>query len=257
MLTDTDPRAAAYVNLYAVLGTLPELVRRVPAARDLLAADPRPVSLAFVVAGGPRGVLAFRDGEVRVVPDRALGTIVLPFASPAAFNKVIAGQAQPVPVSGFHRIGFLLKVFAPLTDLLTRYLRPAPDDLVDPEFRATSTALTLHVAAAAAAQLANEDRAGRFSAHHTVDGDVALEVGDELAYTLQVRDHRMTFVPEPSPSPRAALAFADLDTAGALLSGQVSALACLGDGRMAVRGTISMVDNVNRILDRAGQYLGE
>jgi hypothetical protein len=67
----------------------------------------------------------------------------------------------------------------------------------------------------------------------------------------------MTFLPEPSPSPRAALTFADLDTAGALLAGKVSALACLGDGRMAMRGHIAMVDNVNRILDRVGQYLGE
>ena len=30
MLTETEPRAAAYVNLYAVLGALPELCRRVP-----------------------------------------------------------------------------------------------------------------------------------------------------------------------------------------------------------------------------------
>lgn len=257
MLTDTDPRVAAHVNLLAVLGTLPELVRRVPEARALLAADPRPVSLAFVVRGGPRAVLAFRDGQVRVVPDRAVATIVLPFASPAAFNRVIAGDARPVPVTGFHRVPFLLHVFAPLTELLTRYLRPSDEDLADPGFRATSTALTLHVAVAAAAQVANEYRAGRFSAHLIGDGDVALEVTGALAYTLRVRDHRMTFLPEPSPHPRAALTFADLDTAGALLAGRVSAMACLGDGRMAMRGTVSMVDNVNRVLDRVGQYLGE
>lgn len=256
MLTDTDPRAAAYVNLHAVLGALPELVRRVPQARALLAQDPRPVSIAFVVRGGPRGVLAFRAGAVRVVPDRAVGTIVLPFASPAAFNRVIDGGAQPVPVSGFHRVPFLLHVFAPLTELLSRYLRPAPEDLADPAFRATSTALTLHVAVAAAAQLGNEDRSGRFSAHLIGDGDVALEVTGELAYTLRARDHRLTFVPHPSPAPRAALTFADLDTAGALLAGRVSAMTCLGDGRMAMRGTVSMVDNVNRILDRVGHYLG-
>ena len=257
MLTETDPRAAAFINLHAVLGALPELVRREPAARELLAVDPRPVSVVFAVRGGPRAALAFRDGAVRVVPDRTVGTILLPFASPEAFNRVVAGEAQPVPVTGLHRLGFLLRVFTPLTELLSRYLRPSPEDLADPAFRATSTALTLHVAVAAAAQLANEDRAGRFSAHHTVDGDVALEVTGSLAYTLRVRDHRMTFVPEPSPRPRAALTFADLDTAGALLAGKVSALACLGDGRMAMRGHVAMVDNVNRILDRVGQYLGE
>jgi hypothetical protein len=257
MLTEKDPRTTAFVNLHAVLGTLPELVRRVPEARALLAADPRPTTLGFAVRGGPRGVLAFRDGEVRLVPDRAAATIVLPFTGPEAFNRVIDGAAQPVPVSGFHRIAFLLKVFAPLTEILTRYLRPSAEDLADPEFRATSTVLTLHVAAAAVAQVGNEDRSGRFSAHLIPDGDVVLEVRDTLTYTLRVRDHRVTFLPEPSPHPRAAMTFADLDTAGALLAGQVSAIACIGDGTIAMRGQIAMVDNVNRILDRVGQYLGE
>ncbi|HEY0214905.1 MAG TPA: hypothetical protein VGC57_00765 [Cellulomonas sp.] len=257
MLTETDPRAAAYVNLYAVLGALPELCRRVPEARAVLAADPRPTSLGFAVRGGPRAVLAFRGGEVRLVPDRTLATVVLPFTGPAAFNKVIDGEARPVPVSGLHRIGFLLTVFAPLTEILTRYLEPSAEDLADPVFRATSTVLTLHVAAAAVAQLANEDRSGKFSAHLIPDGDVVLEVADELTYTLRVKDHRMTFLPEPSPHPRAAMTFADLDVAGRLLGGQVSAMACICDGTIAMRGTVSMVDNVNRILDRVGQYLGE
>jgi hypothetical protein len=141
--------------------------------------------------------------------------------------------------------------------LLTRYLRPTEQDLADAELVRTSTILTLHVACAAVAQLANEDRSGRFSASHMPDGDVAVEVGDELGYTLRVRDHRMTFVPEPSPGPRAGMRFESLELAGRVLSGQASALACVCDGSLAMRGTLSMVDNVSRILDRAGQYLGE
>jgi hypothetical protein len=257
MLTTLDPRAAAYVNLHAVLGAIPELVARVPAARQIVATDPRATTLGFAVRGGPRAVLAFKDGQARLVPDRAASTVLLPFVSPAAFNAVIAGTAQPVPVSGFHRIGFLLHVFAPLTELLTRYLRPSAEDLADGEFARTSTVLTLFVACAAVAQLANEDRSGRYSADHMPDGDVAVEVGDELGYTLRVRDHRMTFVPQPSPSPRAGMRFESLDLAGRVLSGQASAMACVCAGTLAMRGTLSMVDNVSRILDRAGQYLGE
>lgn len=257
MLTDLDPRAAAYVNLNAILGTIPELVARVPEARDVIARDPRATSLGFAVRGGPRAVLAFKDGQVQLVPDRAAATIVLPFTGPEAFNKVIAGTAQPVPVSGFHRIGFLLHVFAPLTELLTRYLRPSEEDSADPEFVATSTILTLYVACAAVAQLANEDRSGRYSAAHMPDGDVAVEAGDELALTLRVRDHRMTFVPAASPDPRAGMRFESLELAGKVLSGQASAMACVCAGTLAMRGTLSMVDNVSRILDRAGQYLGE
>jgi len=257
MLTDTEPRAAAFVNLHAVLGAIPELCARVPAARDILATDRRATSIGFVVRGGPRGVLAFKDGGARYVPDRAGATIQLPFVNPRAFNRVVDGSARPVPVTGLHRVRFLLDVFAPLTVLLATYLKPSAQDLTDPEFRATSTVLTLYVAMAAAAQLANEDRSGQFSAHLLPDGDLALEVADTLAYTLRVADHRVTFVGAASPRPRAAMTFANLEVAGQLLAGEVSAIACIGDGRIAMRGMISMVDNVNRILDRVGQYLGE
>jgi len=257
MLTETDPRAASFVNLHAVLGALPELCARVPAAREILATDPRSTSVGFAVRGGPHATLVFADGGVTLVPDRTAATIRLPFRSPAAFNRVIDGTAQPVPVTGLHRVRFLLTVFAPLTALLATYLKPTAEDLADPQFRETSTILTLHVAVAAIAQLANEDRSGRFSAHLLPDGDVALEVTGALAYTLRVADHRVTFLDSPSPHPRAAMTFADLDVAGRLLAGEVSAMACICDGRIAMRGMVSMVDNVNRILDRVGQYLGE
>lgn len=255
MLTETDPRAAAFVNLNAVLGALPELARRVPQAREILARDPRTTSLGFAVRGGPKAVLTMSPQGIAHAPGRAGATIVMPFRGPSAFNAVIDGTAKPLPVTGLHRVRYLLTVFAPLTELLTRYLRPSAEDLADPTFRETSTILTLFVATGAVAQLANEDRQGRFSAHLVPDGDVALEVTGALAYTLRVRDHRMTFLPEPSPSPRAALTFASLDVAGQVLAGEASAMACICDGRIGMRGMVSMVDNVNRILDRVGQYL--
>ena len=47
------------------------------------------------------------------------------------------------PSKGFAHLKFLLKSFVPLTDLLAKYLRPEPEDMKDPEFRAISTRLTL------------------------------------------------------------------------------------------------------------------
>lgn len=255
MLTTIDPDVAARVNLNAVLGAIPELVARVPAARELALSDPRRTSISFSVRGGARGTLGFDAGVAVYLPDRTRATVRIPFASAAAFNKVIAGDAQPVPVTGFHRIGFLLHVFAPLSAMLESYLRPSDEAMQDPAFRETSTILTLFVAAAASAQVANWDESGRFSAGLIPDGDIAIEVGDELAYTLRVAGHRMAFLPEPSPRPRAAMRFADLDTVAGVLSGSLSAMACICDGRIAMRGMINMVDNANRILDRVGQYL--
>ena len=40
-----------------------------------------------------------------------------------------------------------------------------------------------------------------------------------------------------------------------LFDGNVNALACIGSGDIRMGGMISMVDNVNRILDRVALYL--
>lgn len=256
MLTTLEPKAKAYVQLHALLGALPELIRLSPKAAQIVAADPKPTSIGFAVHDGPRGVLSFADGLATYTPEVASATIRLPFASVQAFSKVIDGEAQPIPVTGFLRIGFLLKVFAPLTEELERFLKPTPEAMKDPAFRKASTQLTLYVACGAVAQLANYDRLGRYSAKNTPDGDIAVEVGDELAYTLRVADHQMTFLPERSPNPRAAMSFADFDIAAGILSGEASAMACICAGTVGMRGMLNMVDNLNRILDRAGQYLG-
>ena len=257
MLIDTDPRVQAHINLFAVLGTLPVLVDRVPAARALLAGTSAPVGIRFVIPGLPRPVLTFDATGVRWGRERKAPLLTLAFTSIAHFNRMIDGAAQPIPLAAPHRLRFLTGVFAPLTDLLGSYLQPTEADLADPEFRETSIILTLHVTAAALAQVANEDRSGRFSAQHIPDGDIALEVTGALAYHLALRDHRATFVAAPSPHPRGALTFSTLEVTGGILAGDLSAIACMSDGRLAMRGVISMVDNVNRILDRVGHYLGK
>lgn len=255
MLTEIDPTVRAFVNLNALIGAIPELVARVPEARKIAAADPKRTSVSFAVRGGPKGTLAFENGVAAYLPGRTSATIRLPFASVAAFNKVIDGAAQPIPVTGFHRLSFLLHTFAPLSALLETYLRPSAEALTAPEFKATSAILTLFVAGAAAAQVANHDKSGVLSASLMPDGDIAVEVADTLTYTLRVTNHIVTFLPEATSHPRAAMRFADLDTVSGVLSGELSAMACICDGRIAMRGMINMVDNANRILDRVGSYL--
>ncbi|WP_062520387.1 hypothetical protein [Demequina silvatica] len=257
MLTDTDPRVLAHINLFAVLGALPSLAEHAPEARPLLAAVDRPTTVRFRVRGLPDRALTFdRDG----IAEGAHGerTVTLVLRSPAHLNAMIDGAAQPVPLARPAGLRFLTQVFAPLADLLGRYLRPSEEDLADAAFSEASAVITLHVAVAAIAQVANTDRSGRFSAGLIPDGQIALEVGDSLDLRLHARDHALTFDPAPASSPaRAALTFRDLDVAGDVLAGRASALACLGDGSMAMRGFIPMIDNVSRILDRVGHYLGE
>lgn len=256
MLTELDPRVLAHLNLHAVLGTLPLLCARVPAARDLLAGVHRPVTVTFtVLKGGPRGSLTFTADGVSSGAAPGGVQVRLVATSPAHFNGVVAGTAQPVPVAGPAGLKFLTGVFTPLSEVLSRYLEPTPEALADPVFRADSTVLTLRTVAAAVAVVANEDRSGRVSAGNTPDGAVDLEVGDDVRFQLRFTDHAASFVDRPTAPPRAALRFADLDVAAGVLAGDLSAFACLGEGTVAMRGMIPMVDNVNRMLDRAGQYL--
>ncbi|GAA3634244.1 hypothetical protein GCM10022223_60720 [Kineosporia mesophila] len=255
MLTDVDPRVTAQVNLEAVLGALPLLASLVPEAENLLLPLTKPVTLRLVVRGGPRGSYTFDRSGIRPGPGGSTAGLV--FTSSGHFNRVIAGTAQPVPFGGPTGLRFLTGVFTPLSQILGRYLEPTADDLLDPGFRADSVRLTLRVALAAVAVIGNEDRSGRVSAGQMRDGRVDLEVGDDLRHQVWVRDHRLTFVEQPVEPPQAALRFSDLDLAGEVFSGTTSAIAAVSDGRMSMRGVISMIDNLNRILDRTGQYLGK
>ncbi|GAA1695173.1 hypothetical protein GCM10009808_10450 [Microbacterium sediminicola] len=257
MLTEIDERVHASVNLHAVFGALPRLVELVPAARALTESLDRPVALTFVAAGVGRMTLGFTSGAVIEGATTDAGNVRLLFRSPAHLNAVIAGTAQPIPFAGPRGLKFLTGVFAPMADLLGRYLQPSAADLEDPVFVEAHNLLSLHVAATAITVIANEDHAGKFSAAQMADGDLDIAVGDDLSYRIRVADHRLSLVPASAQPARAVFSFADLATAGDVLGGRESALACVCDGRIAMRGYIPLVDNTSRILDRVGQYLGK
>lgn len=257
MLTDIDERVLAAVNLHAVLGALPRLVELTPAAADLLAREmTRPLTLSLSAPGGLHAHYRFDRAGVTPLSAREGRGPTLLFRSAAHLNAVIAGTAQPIPVAGPAGIRFLTRVFTPLTAMLSAVLRPSAEDLAEPERAERSTLLTLDVAAHAIAVVANEDVSGRFSAAHMPDGDLDFEIGDDIRYRFEVLDHRVRVDPDHTDAPHAALRFADLDVAGGILSGRESALACVSDGRLQMRGFIPLVDNTSRILDRVGTYLG-
>lgn len=255
MLTELDPRVTAQVNLEAVLGSLPMLAATVPEAQKLLATLNRPVTLRILVRGGPSGALTFdRDG---VRPGTGGSPAALLLTSCEHFNRMIAGTAQPVPVAGPTGLRFLTQVFTPLTAVLGRYLEPSEEDLRESAFAADSIRLTLRVVLAAVAVIGNTDRSGQVSAAQMPDGRIDLEVGDEPRRQILVSGHRLALVEDPVEPAQAVLRFSDLDLVGAVFSGRTSAITAVSDGRMSMRGVISMVDNLNRILDRSSHYLGK
>lgn len=249
-----DQKTMAYINLYAVLGTLENLCEIVPEASALLT-NKKPISIGFDVKGGPSATITFRNGRCRMDQGVEDCDVKLPFSSCEKFNGLIDGTTTPIPSKGFRHIKFLLKDFTGLTDLLNKYMRPEPEDLEDKNFFAISTTLMFYTISVALAQIANNDKVGKFSADHIADGEISFKIENGPASTLRVKDGRMVAIKCESKNPRAQMAFASIELARDLFDGKVNALACIGDGTIQMKGLISMLDNLNRLLDRVALYL--
>ncbi|MBR2731882.1 MAG: hypothetical protein IKD72_07865 [Clostridia bacterium] len=250
----TDQKTMAYINLYAVLGTLENLCELAPEAGTLLK-NKKPISIGFDVKGGPSATITFANGRCRMEQGCDKCQVKLPFSSPEKFNGLIDGTVTPIPSKGFTHLPFLLKQFTPLTDLLNKYMRPDPEDLKDPDFFRISTTLMLYTIGVAIAQIGNNDEIGKFSASNIVDGSVKLGVKDGPAVEIRCKDHRLLALKHVPETYRASMMFDSIETARALFEGTVNALECVGTGKVEMRGLASMLDNVNRILDRVALYL--
>ena len=247
----------AHCNLFGVFGAISELLRVDDRARALV--EKHRISIGFSIKNGPSATLHFENGAAKLTEGCRGCSIKLYFPSCKKFNDLIDGTGMPIPVSGFHRLGFLLKEFTQLTDILTAYLRPQEGALDDPEFLKKSTKLMLHVIAGAVAQIANVDSVGQFSASNITDGDIVLKIGDPeadgTAVAVQAKDHKLAVLPSVPEVAFSEMRFADYETARALFDGKINAVAAVGTGKVRIFGMISQIDNVNRILDRVSIYL--
>ncbi len=250
---NTDAVTLAYINLYAVLGTLENLCRLDEEAKALIA--DRKVSVGFAVQGGPAATLYFDHGTCTLKSGAERCDIRIPFSSAEKFNGMIDGTVTPVPSKGFTKIPFLLKRFTRLTDILTRYLKASPEDLQDPAFFEKSTTLMFYTIASAISQIGNHDKVSRTSASYMNDGIIRLSVKDGPTASICVKDHRLRTVKKEPKAPDARMEFGSISIARDLFDGKVNSLACIGTGDIRMGGMISMLDNMNRILDRVGLYL--
>ena len=238
----TDQKTMAYINLYAVLGTLENLCEIVPEASAMLT-NTKPISIGFEVKDGPSATITFKNGRCRMEH------------GVEKFNGLIDGTVTPIPSKGFQHIKFLLKTFTPLTDLLAKYMRPSPEDLEDRTFFEQSTTLMLYTIAVAISQIANNDKIGQFSASHIVDGEIGFGIKDGPAVTIRAKNGRLVTIKKRCENPRAEMEFASMDLARDLFDGKINAVACIGMGAITMKGMISMIDNMNRLLDRVALYL--
>lgn len=252
----TDPRAMAFVNLYGVLATLENLCALDETAKTILQAIRHPVSLCFDVKDGPCGTLYFdRDGCI-FTEGSAGCTCKMSFPSPKAFNDLIDKSKPGIPTKNpVQVLSFLLGPFTKLTDRLNEVLRPSEEAMKNRAFFELSTTLTFYTIVGGISALANTDPISKISASNTCDGDIHLGIVGVAAATISVNENHFTTVKKAPEHPRAKMEFADIDLAYALFNGTASTINELCKGNIRLSGMISMVDNVNRILDRIAVYL--
>ncbi|MBQ9704479.1 MAG: hypothetical protein IJV68_08070 [Clostridia bacterium] len=248
-----DTKTLAYINLFGILGSIPKLCRECSEAYELIKNDK--ISLGFKVKNGPSATLVFNNGECHIVEGVEKCNILLAFSTCEKFNGMIDGTVTPIPRKGLLRVGFLLKKFMPLTDILSKYLRATDDDLKDSEFFRVSTLLMFNVITEAMAQIGNHDKIGQASASYIVNGDAKIAINSSDVAYINADNHKLTAFHRDPDDFDAYMIFESLELARALFDGKINAVTAVGLGQVRIGGMISMVDNLNRILDRVSFYL--
>ena len=239
----TDQKAMAYVNMYGVLGALENLCGLDAKAKEILKEIKKPVALCFDVKEGPCRTFHFDNAGCRITEGSGGADCKMNFSSPERFNLLINESKPGVPVKGAVKLlKFLTGPFTKLTARLEEVLRPDEKALADPAFFEENTLLTMYVIAGAVSALANTDTIARISAENTPDG-------------VSVKDHHFTTIKSAPENPRALMEFASIELANGLFAGKVSTINEMCKGNIRLAGVLSMVDNINRILDRVSLYL--
>lgn len=170
-------------------------------------------------------------------------------------DAMFKGTGNPLPTKGFRQISWLKGPFTTLTDRLGYFLRPTPELLTDPEYLAANTVLTLHLVSYAMAEIGNRDPHGKAVAATMPDGEIQLAVRGGPALVLASRAGRLATRTGLSPHRRASMIFADLDTAGQVLRGELASYTAIGRGGIELSGFVPLLDRMNKLLGLAPRYL--
>jgi len=245
----------AHLNLYAVLQNLEDLVQLDTEMAEL--SRDWDISVQFLVRNGPEAFVEFKNGSCRHGRGRhARPSVKLYFTSPAHLNRMFDGAANPIPLKGFTKLGFLKKDFASLTDRLEHYLRPQAGQPQDENYLRINTIFMLQTGVYAAGELAMLDPVLARVASRMRKGALQIDVGPEGPYIHAIFDDGVVTVKKGSAErPMAVMTFKDIRTVNDLLNGRLDAFQATVEGTIKLKGQISMVESFNLILDSVTDYL--
>lgn len=245
----------ARLNLYAVLPNLEELVAFDPETQQLIASWD--IGVTFSVSGGPRAHVAVRNGRCSVQRGNGQGANVkLWFTSPEHLNKMFDAKANPIPLKGFTRLGFMSKEFPKLTDRLEHFLRASDDVLADEATFAFVTRCMLLTAIFGLAELAEHDPDVVDLAAHVPNGTAEFKIlPDGPAVHLTHKDGAFTAAKGEAAEPNVRMYFRDVKVCNDLLNGKMDAFAALGRGDVIITGFLPLADQLNAMLEHLEPYL--
>jgi hypothetical protein len=257
-----DNITKAKVNLFAVLRNLEDLCELDPVSKDLIK-DVKPITLIFTVPEVGSASIAFKDGKCAFSRGKAKfssSNLHLWFNSAEHFNKLINGEKTiPIFINIF-KAGFLLKQFTKLTDRMSYYLQPKPEEkeelLKNPDYFTINTTLTAYTAFFAMSEIANSDYVGKACAKRTQDGVILVEIGGGPSATVTVQNHKFSSAKGGAEQPKALMKFSSMQFAHDLLNGQASSFGGMGSGDFAVHGAVDMLEQMSKLLNVVSEYLG-
>jgi hypothetical protein len=245
----------ANLNLYAVLRNLEDLVAHDPETARTV--KDWQVSIQFSVRGGPQLHVSFDKGVCRVGRGRHPNpSVKLFFTSPSHLNRMMDGEANPIPLKGFTRIGFLTKEFPKATDRLEYFLKPTDERLQDPTYLALNTRMTLNTAAFSVGELAPLDHLAKLNAAHIQDGTVLIKIlPDGPAACVTFDGGRIDAAKEEVSRPTARLQLRNMQVANDFFNGKLDLFTAATTGDVMIKGQTPMLDALGLILDRIPVYL--
>ena len=250
----TDQLTKANINLYAVLRNLEDLCELDAEMKELIKG--KNLSIQFSVKKGPKAFLSFKDNKCIFTRGKGKCTIKLYFKSPEHFNAMIDGNANPIPTKGFTKIKFLTNEFVTLTNKLSYYLKPTEELLEDNSYMKINTILTSYAAFFALCEIGNTDKIGKLNASRIPNGVIGVSVlNGGPSIQISANNGHLDGKKGGLISPRSSMIFADIETANAVLNGNIDSYTCIATGRLQMKGFIPMLDNLNKLLGQVPSYL--
>lgn len=243
------------INLYAILKNLEDLISQDSTCRDLIAG--KKLSIQFIVKNGPKSWIKFENSECTVGQGRMKNpSVILWYTSPEHLNKMFDGKANPIPLKGFTKLGFLQNEFTQITKKLEYYLKPDEVENPSEEYIKTNTQFTLTVAAFSLSEIGRYDKKANLTASHMSDGITQLKVlPDGPSVYITVKEGQLMATKGVAENPDAVMEMQDYKTANDFLNGKSNPFKAIALGDVMIKGQTPMLDSLSLILDKVNDYV--